>query len=99
MSELNQDAVATLGELADEPIEQSGPTGDFVYVDISSIDRETKRISGAKRLTLSQAPSRARQVLKPGDVLVSMTRPNLNAVALVPQQLGSMPFRVERASS
>jgi type I restriction enzyme S subunit len=101
VSELNKDVLATLGELADEPIESTGPTGDFVYVDISSIDRETKKISDPKSLTLSQAPSRAKQVLKTGDVLVSMTRPNLNAVALVPEQLdgaiGSTGFHVLRS--
>ena len=42
MSELNQDLLVALGELADEPVAQTGPTSDFVYIDISSIDRETK---------------------------------------------------------
>lgn len=92
---------ASIGELACEPVEQTGPTSDFLYVDISSIDRETKKITAAKNLTLSQAPSRARQVLKSGDVLVSMTRPNLNAVALVPKSLegaiGSTGFHVLRS--
>lgn len=101
MSELNQRSLATLGELADEPVEQTGPTSDFVYVDISSIDRETKKITEAKGLTLSKAPSRAKQLLRSGDVLVSMTRPNLNAVALVPEQLdgaiGSTGFHVLRS--
>ncbi|WP_342248032.1 hypothetical protein [Pseudomonas sp. OTU2001] len=101
MIELNQRSLATLGELTDEPVEQSGPTSDFVYVDISSIDREAKKITEAKALTLSQAPSRAKQLLRSGDVLVSMTRPNLNAVALVPEQLdgaiGSTGFHVLRS--
>lgn len=101
MSELDQGSLVTLGELADEPVEQTGPTGDFIYIDISSIDRETKRISDPKPLTLSQAPSRAKQLLKAGDVLVSMTRPNLNAVGLVPEQLdgaiGSTGFHVLRS--
>ncbi|MDF1483406.1 restriction endonuclease subunit S [Extensimonas sp. H3M7-6] len=101
MSELNQRFLAALGELADEPVEQTGPTSDFVYVDISSIDRESKKITEAKPLTLSQAPSRAKQLLRAGDVLVSMTRPNLNAVALVPEQLdgaiGSTGFHVLRS--
>ncbi|CAM2175242.1 hypothetical protein [Burkholderia orbicola] len=92
---------ATLGELADEPVEQSGPTGDFIYVDIGSIDREAKRIVDPKFLPLAEAPSRARQLLKAGDVLVSMTRPNLNAVALVPEHLdgaiGSTGFHVLRS--
>jgi len=101
VSEWNQDLLATLGELADEPIEQTGPTSDFVYIDISSIDRETKTISDPKPLMLSQAPTRAKQVLRAGDVLVSMTRPNLNAAALVPEQLdgaiGSTGFHVLRS--
>ena len=92
---------ASFGELADELVEQSGPTAEFVYVDIGSIDREAKRIVDAKTLPLSEAPSRARQVLKAGDVLVSMTRPNLNAVALLPDQLdgaiGSTGFHVLRS--
>lgn len=101
MSEVDFGLLATLGELADVPVEQTGPTGDFVYIDISSIDREAKRISDPKHMTLSQAPSRAKQVLRAGDVLVSMTRPNLNAVALVPEQLdgaiGSTGFHVLRS--
>ncbi|MEY2875571.1 MAG: type restriction enzyme subunit [Pseudomonadota bacterium] len=91
----------TLGELTSEPVDQSGPSGDFVYMDISSIDRETKTISDPKALALHQAPSRAKQVLKSGDVLISMTRPNLNAVALVTEQLdgaiGSTGFHVLRS--
>lgn len=101
MSELNLDVFATLGELADEPVEQTGPMSDFLYVDISSIDRESKKIIAHKHLSLSEAPSRAKQLLRAGDVLVSMTRPNLNAVALVPEQLdgaiGSTGFHVLRS--
>ncbi|MDH0423086.1 restriction endonuclease [Delftia tsuruhatensis] len=52
-------------------------------------------------MTLLQAPSRAKQHLRAGDVLVSMTRPNLNAVALVPEHLdgaiGSTGFHVLRS--
>lgn len=102
MSELDNDSFVTLGELVDEPVAQTGPSGDFIYIDISSIDRETKKITETKHLAYTQAPSRAKQVLKAGDVLVSMTRPNLNAVALVPQELagaiGSTGFHVLRSS-
>ncbi|RQW27161.1 restriction endonuclease [Rhodobacteraceae bacterium CH30] len=102
MSNFNQRSLATLGELADEPVAQTGPMSDFVYIDISSIDRETKKITEPKPLTLMQAPSRAKQLLRTGDVLVSMTRPNLNAVTLVPKHLdgaiGSTGFHVLRSS-
>ncbi|MBL3589571.1 MAG: hypothetical protein JMN24_07225 [gamma proteobacterium endosymbiont of Lamellibrachia anaximandri] len=74
----------TLGDVSDSTIERSGPSGnEFVYVDISSVDRLSKTIVNPKILKTSKAPSRAKQHLKKGDVLVSMTRPNLNAVALV----------------
>jgi len=56
-------------------------------VDISSIDNVSKRITHPKRLLGSEAPSRARQVIRAGDVLVATTRPNLNAVARVSPEL------------
>ena len=93
----------TLGELTQGRVQQDGPTGrgEFTYVDIGSIDRTTKRIVDANKLPIAKAPSRARQILKAGDVLVSMTRPNLNAVAIVPPDLdgaiGSTGFHVMRA--
>ncbi len=93
-----------LGELTKPKVDQLGPpaVGDFVYVDISSVDNRSKRIVEPKRLGVEAAPSRARQRLKAGDVLVSMTRPNLNAVAIVPPDLdgaiGSTGFHVLRAN-
>ena len=93
---------AALGELTESRVEQTGPSGtEFTYVDIGSIELNTKRIVEPKVLPASKAPSRAKQVLKRGDVLVSMTRPNRNAVALVPPELdgaiGSTGFHVLRA--
>ena len=72
-----------LGDLTEARVEQTGPSGkEFTYVDIGSIELDTKRIVEPKVLPASKAPSRAKQVFKRGDVLVSMTRPNRNAVAL-----------------
>jgi type I restriction enzyme S subunit len=59
----------------------------FRYVDISSIDRLEKTISEAPEIEGSAAPSRARKAIRAGDVLVSTVRPNLNAVAIVPDHL------------
>jgi len=86
-------------------VAQDGPPsrGEFTYVDISSIDRATKRIVEPKVLPVAKAPSRAKQVLKAGDVVVSMTQPNRNADALVPPGLdgaiGSTGFHVLRAKN
>jgi type I restriction enzyme S subunit len=93
-----------IGDLVTYDIDRTGPSGpdDFIYVDIGSVDRDSKLIIDPKSLPVEKAPSRAKQVLKSGDVLVSMTRPNLNAVAIVPPKLdgaiGSTGFHVLRAS-
>ena len=62
----------TLGQVTAPKVEQSGPgsTHEFTYVDISSIDIETKRIVEPKAIPANAAPSRARQRLKAGDVLI-----------------------------
>lgn len=94
----------TLGEVTTSEIDRTGPEGarEFLYVDISSVDNGAKRISSPKRLLVTEAPTRARERLSPGDVLVSMTRPNLNAVAIVPENMngaiGSTGFHVLRAA-
>lgn len=100
------EAFTSLGELVVSDIEQTGPrdaAADFDYIDISSVNNQTKLIEVPKRLPSSEAPSRARQRVRSNDVLVSMTRPNLNAVALVPRALdgaiGSTGFHVLRANA
>lgn len=72
----------------------------FQYVDLSSIDNKKKIITRASKILTTEAPSRAKQLLKKGDILVSTVRPNLNAVAVVPGELdgciGSTGFSVLR---
>ncbi len=55
----------------------------FTYIDISSVDRTCKEIVSPPEVRSSEAPSRARQLVERGDVLVSTVRPALNAVAYV----------------
>lgn len=74
-----------IGEIVDtirkyEPSQSKG-IKSFIYIDISSVNRETKRVEEASEILSCEAPSRARQIVKTGDVLVSTVRPNLNAVA------------------
>jgi type I restriction enzyme S subunit len=64
-----------------DPTDQ--PDAYFDYIDISAVDNTAKQIVGSRRLLGKEAPSRARQLVRKGDVLVATTRPNLNAVALV----------------
>ncbi len=56
---------------------------DFTYVDISAIDRERRAIISPQGIATTAAPSRARQEIAEGDVIVSTVRPNLNTVAMV----------------
>ena len=63
------------------------PDESFTYVDVASVDNNVKAISGARSLLGLEAPSRARKVIRQGDILVSTIRPNLNAVALVSADL------------
>lgn len=88
MSELPSGWVVTALENICALPEQRVPRDDesFIYIDIASIDRTLKTVSEPQRLLGAEAPSRARKVVDTGDVLVSMTRPNLNAVALVHEQ-------------
>jgi type I restriction enzyme S subunit len=79
-----------LNELCDKDIllidPKREPDKAFWYVDISSVDNITKQIATPQKTLGKQASVRARQVIRENDVLVSTTRPNLNAVALVPAE-------------
>ena len=96
-------SVAAIGDVC-EPTEQrdprDDPAGEFHYVDIAGIDRVHKGIVEHQTLLGTGAPSRARKVIRKDDVLVSMVRPNLNAVAMVPAcldgQIASTGFCVLR---
>lgn len=55
----------------------------YTYVDISSVDNNTKSITAIQNIVGANAPSRARKLAFQGDVIISTVRPNLNAVAIV----------------
>tara|TARA_B100000315_G_scaffold256798_1_gene303666 strand:- start:783 stop:2927 length:2145 start_codon:yes stop_codon:yes gene_type:complete len=63
------------------------PDDDFTYIDISSIDGGCGTIVSTKRILGSEAPTRARKVVRDKDVVVSTVRPYLRATALVPDDL------------
>ena len=68
------------------PTLQKTYDGMIDYVDISSVDNTEKKIISYQTIESNDAPSRAKQLLKKGDVLVSTVRPNLNAVAVVEEE-------------
>ncbi|PJN35156.1 hypothetical protein CG717_02650 [Streptomyces sp. CB02613] len=67
--------------------ERSDSVDDFTYIDLSSIDQLNKKIANPQLVSSKSAPSRARQLVRGGDILVSTVRPNLNGVAAVPSAL------------
>jgi len=66
--------------------ERDAPKDIIEYIDISAIDRNSKKIPAITKIIGSEAPSRARQLVKTEDILVSTVRPNLNAVAQVTEE-------------
>ncbi|MGE0112928.1 hypothetical protein [Aquabacterium sp.] len=84
------------------PLKSEHDGDSFDYIDLSALDQELKAITGARTIPCAEAPSRARQLVRADDVLVSTVRPNLNGVAMVPQKLdgatASTGFCVIRAN-
>lgn len=75
---------SSLGEVCDKPIQRKPEVDEhFYYIDIGSVNRFSKKIENASEIIGIDAPSRARKIVDEGDVIVSMTRPNLNAVAKI----------------
>ena len=104
---MNHWKMATLGDFV-EPADTWNPAKAasdevFDYIDLSAVDQETKLIRGAQKLVGAEAPSRARQLVAKGDVLVSTVRPNLNGVARITEEFdgatASTGFCVLRARS
>jgi type I restriction enzyme, S subunit len=88
-----------------DPVERKDPSDrpyePFIYIDIAGVDGVSGVITDVKRLTGAEAPSRARQIIKKNDVIISTVRPYLRATALVPMeydnQICSTGFCVLRA--
>ena len=83
---------AKLGDVCQKKIDTIKSTykGDINYIDISSVDNQRKEIIQTQIMSFEDAPSRAKQLVFPGDILVSTVRPNLNAVALVTEGFDSI---------
>lgn len=62
--------------------DRTAPDYEFQYIDISAV-AEPGVIAETRALSFGEAPSRARRVVRAGDVLVSTVRPYLRAFARV----------------
>lgn len=54
----------------------------FSYIEISGVDTLTGEIIEISEIEKAEAPSRARMIVRSGDILVSTTRPNRGAITL-----------------
>lgn len=62
---------------------KDAPNRTIAYIDLGSVDNESKSIAAPQEVLGKDAPSRARQLVSTGDILVSTVRPYLNGVARV----------------
>ncbi len=62
------------------------PDEVFQYVDVSSVSKESFKITGVTSTLGSEAPSRARKAIEKDDVLFATVRPTLKRIALVPPE-------------
>lgn len=95
-----------LGEVCEINPETINPEAEYpgqtiYYVDISSVENGTGRFMGYTEIASAEAPSRARRVVRPRDVLLSTVRPNLKAFTLLrdvrDRALASTGFAVLRS--
>lgn len=81
--------VKKLGEILVK-IETIDPTKnpdiEFTYLDVSSVNKETKEIETPTVLIGKDAPSRAKKLIRTGDVIFATVRPTHSRVALIPEE-------------
>lgn len=79
----------TLGEVIVKT-EMIDPTknanNEFIYLDVSSVNKETKEIENAVVLLGKNAPSRARKLIKTNDIIFATVRPTHSRVALITEE-------------
>ena len=96
----------TIGELVTYKVpsvkKSFAPTDLIKYIDISSIDNIRNVMTGYTEYVLQEAPSRAQQHIKTGDIVISTVRPNLKNVAITTYEddnlVASSGFCVLRAN-
>lgn len=99
--------VTTIEKVVDRDIKRVAKVftleDEIEYLDISSIDNETKKVMKTTPYIRENAPSRAQYVLREGDILYSTVRPNLQNIAINPYNksniVGSTGFCVLRCNS
>ena len=55
----------------------------FPYIEISEINTSTGEINVVRQVSKDQAPSRAKKIVREGDIIVSTTRPSRGAISFI----------------
>ena len=59
---------------------------EFIYLDVSSVNKETKEIVNVTRVMGKNAPSRARKLIRTNDIIFATVRPTHSRVALITEE-------------
>lgn len=62
------------------------PEAEFTYLDVSSVNKDTKEIENPTIMLGKDAPSRAKKLIRSGDVIFATVRPTHSRVALIPEE-------------
>lgn len=62
------------------------PNKEFIYIDVSSVNKESKVIETANKLLGKDAPSRARKLIRTNDVIFATVRPTHCRVAIITEE-------------
>lgn len=100
-----KELLTRIDQVADVAIDKRDPTKEpdaaFQYIDISAVDVAIGMITNQQDVEGSEAPSRARKVVRAFDIVVSTCRPTRGAIAVVPvklhNQIASTGFSIVRA--
>ena len=65
------------------------PNEEFIYIDVSSVNKETKIIEKTTVLKGEDAPSRARKLVKTNDVIFATVRPTHQRVAIISDEFNN----------
>ena len=76
-----------LGDLVDFSKEtwnqKDGFENEFPYIEISEIDLSSGKINNISMISIFEAPSRAKMIVRINDIIVSTTRPHRGAISLI----------------
>ncbi len=72
---------------------QKKPNKKFTYIDISSIDNKNNKLGNLNNILMPEnAPSRARKIVKLGDVIYATVRPYLHNICIIDRIINPEPI-------